>query len=111
MNRKVIAGVAGVLVLSASLAGARAYLAHRAAISRPGPSANGKSVTLPNGWRVSPAGRQIDLPGDLVFKIILTPDGKSLVVNTGGYHDHSVSLIDLKTERVKTSVNVWKDWA
>jgi YVTN family beta-propeller protein len=68
-------------------------------------------VTLPNGWRISPAGKQIDLPGDLVFKMLLTPDGKSLVVNTGGFHDHSVSLIDLQTETIKSTVNLWKDWA
>jgi YVTN family beta-propeller protein len=68
-------------------------------------------VTLPNGWRISPAGKQIDLPGDLVFKMLLTPDGKSLVVNTGGFHDHSVSLIDLQTQAIKSTVNVWKDWA
>src|SRR5215469_3624639 len=111
MNRRLLIGVMALLVVSVSIVGARVYVRHRAAVSVPGPSVNGKSVTLPNGWRVSPAGRQIDLPGDLVFKILLTPDGKSLVVNTGGYHDHSVNLIDLKTEKLKSSVNVWKDWA
>jgi len=111
MKRRSLIGVASLLVALVSVVGARVYLGHRVAVERPGPSANGHSVTLPNGWRISPAGRQIDLPGDLVFKILQTADGKNLVVNTGGYHDHSVNLIDLKTEKVKTSVNVWKDWA
>jgi YVTN family beta-propeller protein len=72
---------------------------------------NGKPTTLPNGWKVTPAGRQIPLQGDLVMKLILTPDGKSLLASTGGYHDHSVSLIDLQTEKVVSSVDAGKDWA
>src|SRR5262245_20016288 len=111
MNRRLVIGGIALLVALVSVVGARVYIRSRAVVSLPGPSANGRSVTLPNGWRVSPAGRQIDLPGDLVYKILVTADGKSLIVNTGGYHDHGVGLIDLKTERLKTTVNVWKDWA
>jgi YVTN family beta-propeller protein len=111
MNRKLAVVLGVVLVGSASVAGGRAYISRRAATTTPGPSANGHSMTLPNGWRISPAGKQIDLPGDLVFKMLLTPDGKGLVVNTGGFHDHGVTLIDLQTDRIKSTINVWKDWA
>ena len=66
---------------------------------------------LPNGWRVTPAGRPIPLPGDLPLKMALTPDGRYLLVNTGGYHDHGVSVIDVASEKLTQTVNVAKDWA
>jgi len=66
---------------------------------------------LPNGWRVTPAGRPITLPGDLPLKMAFTPDGKFLLVNTGGYHDHGVNVIDVASEKLLQTVNVAKDWA
>ena len=66
-------------------------------------------TTLPNGWRITPAGRHIKLPGDLPMKMIVTADGK-LLVNTAGWHDHSVNVIDLKTEKLEQSVDVAKNW-
>ena len=91
--------------------------AHRAATQKAGrmpdrPLGPGGGATLlPNGWQVTPAGRHIALPGDMPLTIILTHDGKSLLVNTAGYHDHSVSVIDVATEKLVQSVNVGSDWA
>jgi YVTN family beta-propeller protein len=70
-----------------------------------------KATVLPNGWRVTPAGRHIRLPGDLPMKMLIAPDGKSLLVNTGGFHDHSVNIIDLASEKLTESINVGKNWA
>jgi len=72
--------------------------------------ANGQKV-LPNGWRITPAGHAIPLPGDMPLKMLFTPDGKNLLVNTGGYHDHTVNLISLQSGAVTASVQVAKDWA
>ena len=66
-------------------------------------------TTLPNGWRISPVGRHIKLPGDLPMKMIVTGDGK-LLVNSAGWHDHAVSVIDLKTEKLEQSLDVAKNW-
>jgi YVTN family beta-propeller protein len=66
-------------------------------------------TTLPNGWRISPAGRHIKLPGDLPMKMLVTADGK-LLVNTAGWHDHTVNVIDLKTEKLEQSFDVAKNW-
>lgn len=71
----------------------------------------GNATVLPNGWQVTPAGRHIALPGDMPLTILLTPDGKSLLVNTAGYHNHSVSLIDIASETLTQSVDVGSDWA
>ncbi len=75
------------------------------------PDGNGTGTRLPNGWHVTPAGTPIPLPGDLPLKMAFSPDGKSLLVVTGGYHDHGVSVIDPQTNAVTQSVNLGKVWA
>jgi YVTN family beta-propeller protein len=67
-------------------------------------------VTLPNGWRVTPAGRAIPLPGDMPLNMLFTADGKSLLVSTGGFHNHGVSVIDLSSETVTQSLDLHKIW-
>src|SRR5689334_21528185 len=76
----------------------------------PGKSADGQSILLPVGWRITPAGRHLSLPGDMAMKIVVGPDGKHAFVNTAGWHDHSVSAIDLAGEKVVRTVNVANDW-
>ena len=66
-------------------------------------------TTLPNGWRITPAGRHIKLPGDLPMKMIVVADGK-LLVNTAGWHDHDVNVIDMNTEKLEQSLDVGKNW-
>jgi len=75
------------------------------------PDGNGTGTRLPNGWHVTPAGTPIALPGDLPLKMQFSPDGRSLLVLTGGYHDHGVSVIDPAANRVTQSVDLEKDWA
>ncbi len=77
----------------------------------PNVALKGGATTLPNGWRVTPAGHHIALPGDMPLKMVLTPDGRYLLVNTGGAHDHSVSVIDIAKQTLVQSVGVGKDWA
>src|SRR5580704_9031780 len=71
-------------------------------------TADGKML-LPNGWHVTPAGRHIKLPGDLPMKMIVTSDGK-LLVNTAGWHDHDVNVIDIKSEKLEQSFDIGKNW-
>ena len=75
------------------------------------PDGGGTGTRLPNGWHITPAGTPISLPGDLPLKMAFSPDGKSLLVLTGGYHDHGVSVIDPQTNTVAQSVNLGKVWA
>jgi YVTN family beta-propeller protein len=105
------------LALAAALAGFGLSHSHTpAAAAKPMtlpdlPDGNGTGTRLPNGWHIAPAGTHIHLPGDLPLKMLFSPDGKYLLVNTGGYHDHSVSVIDPRTNKVTQSVNLGKDWA
>ena len=75
------------------------------------PVGGGRGTRLPNSWQITPAGTPIALPGDLPLKMLFSPDGRHLLVNTGGYHDHGVSVIDPTTLKVTQSVNLGKDWA
>jgi YVTN family beta-propeller protein len=68
------------------------------------------AVTLPNGWRITPAGKHIKLPGDLPMKIAATGDGARFFVLTAGYHDHSLNVIDPRTQEITASLDVVKSW-
>jgi len=112
-----LAAVSLTLAISALLAGfglAHSYtpIAAARSVTLPDlPDGNGTGTRLPNGWHLTPAGTHIPLPGDLPLKMIFSPDGRYLLVNTGGYHNHSVSVIDPKTNKIVSSVDVDKDWA
>ena len=105
------------LGLSALLAGVGlSHSMHTARAAKPItlpdlPDGGGTGTRLPNGWHITPAGTHIALPGDLPLKMLFSPDGKYLLVNTGGYHNHSVSAINPQTNAVVSSVDVDKDWA
>jgi YVTN family beta-propeller protein len=71
-------------------------------------TAAGNATLLPNSWRVSPAGRQIPLPGDLPLGMQVSPDGQYLVVATSGFHNQSVSIISLASEKLVQQMDVRK---
>jgi YVTN family beta-propeller protein len=98
----IIAGMAIALVVGLALAASRANRA-------PNVKDSTGAITLPNGWRITPAGRHIKLPGDLPMKMQVLNDGKALVL-TAGFHDHSLSVIDPRTGQVSATLNVVKAW-
>ena len=105
------------LALTAGLAGfslthsARRGVAGRAASLPDRPDGGGTGTRRPNGWHVTPAGTPIPLPGDLPLCMAFSPDGRFLLVGTGGYHDQGVSVVDPRTNAVTQSVNLGKTWA
>src|SRR5437879_2963224 len=54
---------------------------------------------LPNGWTISPAGRQVEL-GGLPLKLTLLPGGRHLLVTSNGYTQHFLAVVDTQTEKV-----------
>src|SRR5690242_19925076 len=68
------------------------------------------SVTLPNGWRITPAGKHIKLAGDLPMKMASVDGGSRLLVLTAGFHDHSLTVIDPRTLAVTATLDVVKAW-
>jgi YVTN family beta-propeller protein len=78
----------------------------------PGPASSpAKGALLANGWRVTPAGTAVPLPGDLPLAILPVAGSAQALVSTGGYHDHSLSVVDLRTACATQTVPVGKAWA
>ncbi|MDR3695357.1 bifunctional YncE family protein/alkaline phosphatase family protein [Mucilaginibacter sp.] len=66
-------------------------------------------VLLPNGWKLSPAGRALQL-GDLPLNMQLSPSGKLLAVTNNGESTQSIQLIDPKSEKQLDERIVRKAW-
>jgi YVTN family beta-propeller protein len=69
------------------------------------------ATVLPNGWKVTPAGRIVALAGDMPLRVLPLPDGRRVLVLTGGYHDHSLSIVDIASGKVLHNLELGKVWA
>src|ERR1700756_1645039 len=75
----------------------------------PGKIAKTNQVLLPNGWKLSPAGRSLPL-GDLPLNMQLSASGSLLAVTNNGESTQSIQLIDPKTEKQLDTRIVGKSW-
>ena len=110
MRNRILIGAVGMVLAGAAVIG---LVAQKKGPTYPVPNTRADATdgtTLPNGWKVTPAGRHIRLPGDLPLRMVVTDDGKRLLVNTGGWHDHGVTAINLESEKVMQSVDLGKNW-
>src|SRR5206468_3156952 len=64
---------------------------------------------LPNGWTISPAGRQVEL-GGLPLKLALLPGGRHLLVTSNGYTQHFLAVLDTETEKVTQRLPIAQGW-
>src|SRR5215475_9682039 len=62
------------------------------------PGRDGAGVLLPDGWRVTPAGRQLE-SGDMILSAAVSPDGKTLAFTNSGYTRHQLHVVDLASEK------------
>src|SRR5258708_2308781 len=67
------------------------------------------SGLLPNGWRLTPAGRQVLLT-DLPLNLITSADGKYALVATSGYNAHELTGIELATGKKTAVETVNQSW-
>jgi DNA-binding beta-propeller fold protein YncE len=93
-------GAVLLLVFGACVVGIVGSYAQRGAIPapRPGP-ARGGTTLLPNGWRIAPAGRHIQV-GDLPLNMVQSPDGRYLVITNNGWSKPTLTIFDTRTEQV-----------
>ena len=75
--------------------------------ARPGPT--DKGFLLPNGWTISPAGKQAPLT-DLPLNILPLADGKHALVATSGYNKHELSIVDLESLKIVDRQTVRQSW-
>jgi YVTN family beta-propeller protein len=72
-----------------------------------GPTANG--FLLPNGWTISPVGKQVPL-SDMVLNIVPLADSRGALVATSGYNQHELVLVDLTAPAVRERQSVSQSW-
>jgi YVTN family beta-propeller protein len=72
-----------------------------------GPTENG--FLLPNGWTITPAGRQVTLP-DLPLNVIPLPDGRHALAASSGFNRHELALVDLAEGRVVAAETARQSW-
>jgi YVTN family beta-propeller protein len=73
----------------------------------PGPTTKG--FLLPNGWTITPAGKQVPL-SDLPLNLIPLADNRHALAATSGFNKHELSLVDLKELRVVANQAVRQSW-
>lgn len=66
-------------------------------------------VLLPNGWKLTPAGRSLPL-GDLPLNMALSRSRKWIAVTNNGQSVQSIQLIDPAKEKVVDVVEIQKSW-
>src|SRR5215475_10114228 len=107
--------IAGAILL---LAGAGAFTAiQRSRMKHPHtgeeitvPGRDGAGVLLPDGWRVTPAGRQLE-SGDMILSAAVSPDGKTLAFTNTGYTKHQFHVVDLSTEKEVATFQLERAWS
>ena len=65
---------------------------------------------LPNGWRITPAGKPIATIGDWVLNAITSPDGKIVVSSHSGYQPHGIDVIDVRTRKLVQDIPLKTTW-
>lgn len=73
------------------------------------PGKSGNTVLLSNGWKISPAGRSVQL-GDLPLQLVVSGDKKWMAVTNNGQSENSIQLIDRVSEKVVSTKLQPKAW-
>src|SRR5215470_8970819 len=112
MKRVAIAGTILILVgAGAFTAVQRSRMKHPhsgAEITIPGH--DGAGILLPDGWRVTPAGRQLE-SGDMILSAAISPDGQTLAFTNSGYTRHQFHLVDLASEKEIATFPLERAWS
>ena len=69
----------------------------------------GGGFLLNTGWKINPAGKQLDVD-TLPMSSALAPDGRFLLVLNGGYKPPSISVIDTQSTKETARVPVADAW-
>ena len=69
----------------------------------------GTKGTLPNGWRISPAGQLIPT-GDGVVDFTFSRDGATMIAVHAGYNTHGLTVVDRRTARVSQTIELDSAW-
>jgi YVTN family beta-propeller protein len=73
------------------------------------PGRKSDGYLLPNGWRLTPAGRQAEL-GGLPLRLTAVPGQPYVIATSNGYGDHFLAVIDAAKEQVVDRVPIQEGW-
>ena len=73
----------------------------------PQPIAGG--YALPNGWRLTPAGKSLET-SDMVLNAVAAPDGQAVIAMHAGYNPHGLDVVDTKTEEIVQRIPLKSAW-
>jgi YVTN family beta-propeller protein len=68
-----------------------------------------KRVLLPNGWSITPIGKNINL-ADLPLNMVISNNKKLMAVTNNGQSNHCIQLIDIAKAQVVDSMFIPKAW-
>jgi YVTN family beta-propeller protein len=74
----------------------------------PGPLGGGVTL-LPNGWKIAPAGRHVQV-GSLPLAMVESSDGRFLFITNNGYLKPSITVVDIKARRVAETLVLDHAW-
>jgi YVTN family beta-propeller protein len=77
-------------------------------ITVPGP--NGPNALLVNGWKTTPAGRQLS-SGDMILSGQVSPDGTLFAFTNTGYTRHGLHIVDLAAEKEIATFPMEQSWS
>ena len=68
-----------------------------------------QTLTLPNGWSLSPAGKSLPL-GDLPLNMAISSSKKYMAVTNNGQGKQSLQLLNIKEEKQLDKIEIAKSW-
>lgn len=68
-----------------------------------------KRVLLPNGWSLTPAGKNLSI-GELPLNMAVTGNRKYMAITNNGQSTHTIDLIDIQKETRIDSIVIAKAW-
>src|SRR3984957_15385563 len=100
------------ILLVASILLTCCYAQAQTSTITPGQIGQTGQVLLPNGWKLSPAGRTLALGAmsDLPLNLQISKSGRLMAVTNNGQSTQSVQLIDPKNEKVLDEKEVKRSW-
>jgi YVTN family beta-propeller protein len=63
-----------------------------------------------NGWKLSPAGGHITLPGDMPLKMVVAPDGKTAITVCAGYNSPGVAVLNIESRKQTQFFQIPHTW-
>ncbi len=78
--------------------------------TKQGPKYLSGGFDLPNGWRITPAGKPIATIEDLVLNMVVSPDNKIVVASHSGYLPHGIDVFDTRTQKQIQHIPLKTTW-